>query len=131
IPPGGRFWIMIDGIDHTNVTRWTVELVEQLVQAADNSEFPVTQPQFVLTGYRGGLPQLLASAEEERIQAIDRQEVEQFFRAAAAHLTQPADEAFVTSLVDQVYKGLPVPADLEMVNRRAAALARRVLAGIG
>jgi hypothetical protein len=131
IPPGGRFWIMIDGIDHTNVTRWTVELVERLVQAADNSEFPAPQPQFVLTGYRGGLAQLLAWAEEERIQAIDRQEVEQFFRDTACHLDQPADEAFLASLVDQVYEGLPVPADLEMLNRRAAALARRVLAGIG
>jgi hypothetical protein len=130
-PAGGRFWIMIDGLDHGNVSPWAVDLVEQLLQAADDSEFPGIQPQFLVTGYDGTLEQVLVSAAGEQIQAIGRPDVEQFFRDTASHLGQPVDETFITSLVDRVYDGLSATPDLAALNRSSAELARNVLARAG
>ena len=131
LPAGGRVWIMIDGLDYGNITTWAVELVEQLLSAADESEFPGIQPQFLVTGYSEPMAQAMISVAREQLQAIGRPDIEQFFRDTASHLGQPVDEAFIASLADRAYLGLPEAPDLTILNRNAADLARQVLARAG
>lgn len=125
---GRRRWILIDGVDRTNVTPDAIGLVEALARAAEQRRLRGLQ--LIVTGYSGALVATPpADRGVEHIQPIDRPEVERFFKDVGDDYGKKVDPPFLSSLMNTLYTGLGTSPDLGMLGNKAADLALSVFGG--
>jgi hypothetical protein len=119
---GRRRWIVIDGVDRANVTPDAIGLVESLVSAAEKGR--LNHLQLIVTGYSGALIATPpAGTGVERIQAIERPEVERFFKDVGDDYGTKVEADYLASLMSKLYTGLGTTPDLGMLGIKAADLA--------
>jgi len=125
---GRRRWIVIDGVDRPNVTPDAVGLVESLATATEKGRLKTLQ--VIVTGYNGQfITNPLPGAGIERIQPIDRPEVERFFRDIGEDYGKTVDNDFLVSLMDKLYSDLGPEPDLALLGAKAAKLVLSVFGG--